>query len=240
MEFKKGTAAKNIGPCGELLGKVSFYFVFVSTPKHPWKEKDITNFYAYYYKAEENIMRWAKHYEVPLKLDSGYFSCKSPYEYNSNDKWLDHVLTKFFELDEPDLNSLYEHFAKMYHLDSTPFLFVFNSKGRAYAYATDTDCEDFLHERAIIYNDKDYIIENVIVHETLHLFGAIDFYYPDFLKKQAKTYYPKSVMLANENSEIDPLTAYLIGWKKTPDYITNYFLKLIEESDDIVPTTTDN
>lgn len=239
MEYTQGISAKNIGPCGEFLGKVTFYFVFVSTKEHPWNKTSVNEFYKYYYRAVDNVNYWAKYYGANIELDTGYFIYESPYDHHPNKKWLDYILTHHFHQDSPNLGKLYQHYAERYHVDSCPFIFVFNRKGRSYASTADLNYKNFKHEKAVVFNNKDKNIENIILHEVLHLFGAIDYYYPEYLTIEIKKFFPKSIMLSTAYSEIDPFTAFLIGWKKTPDYITKYLLDLTEEKGNLDPPKID-
>ena len=62
----------------------------------------------------------------------------------------------------------------------------------------------------VAFLDGDF--ENTLVHELLHLFGAVDLYYPENLKQVGKKYLPGSIMC--DGNVIDDLTRYLIGWKR--------------------------
>ena len=49
-------------------------------------------------------------------------------------------------------------------------------------------------------------------HELLHMYGAADFYYPQELKEIFSSHFSESIMLTNESTVVDSLTAYMIGW----------------------------
>lgn len=53
---------------------------------------------------------------------------------------------------------------------------------------------------------------NTILHEFLHQFGAIDLYFPPDTIASARRNFGDTVMI--HGSYIDPLTCYLIGWKR--------------------------
>ena len=239
MEYTQGTSAMNVGPCGAFVGKIYFLFVFVSTKEHPWNKTSVNEFYKHYYKLVDNVNYWAKYYGANVSLDTGYFIYDSPYDHHPDMKWMDYILTHHFHQETPNLGELYKYYAERYHVDACPFIFVFNRKGRSYATTADLiKYRNFKHEKAVVFNYKKKM-DNVILHEVLHLFGAIDFYYPDYLTEEINKFYPNSIMLTTANSEIDPFTAFLIGWKKTPDYISKYLLDLTEEKGDLEPPKID-
>ena len=225
----KVEATKNSGPCGEFKGNVCFYFVFVSTPMHRWKKKDIDQFFTSFYEARDALLIEAKRYDVPLSIESGYFSFKINKKYNLNDGWLTYLLKKSFKQEEASLYELYQHYAKEYHYDSTPFIFVFNTKGRSYAQQSQEGYDSFYDEKAVLFTKEtpEYNAFNII-HEVLHLYGAIDLYYPESIKNIVEQYYEESVML-NISTSVDPLTAYLIGWKKDKDKSISELLSKIED-----------
>lgn len=51
-----------------------------------------------------------------------------------------------------------------------------------------------------------------IAHEVLHTFGASDLYFPYHISELAMKYFPQSIMLGEDRTEVDPLTQFLIGW----------------------------
>ncbi len=55
-----------------------------------------------------------------------------------------------------------------------------------------------------------------VLHEFLHLFGAVDFYYPRSVEEAAAEYLSDSVMLTNGSKTVDAATRYLIGWDRVP------------------------
>lgn len=92
-------------------------------------------------------------------------------------------------------------------------LFV-NKRGRSFA------CPS--NDAAVIYNDSGYMLDTVIAHELLHLYGASDLYQVDrFTREQAKLasrLYPKDIMNTHDNLKklrINPFTAFKIGWHQS-------------------------
>ena len=67
---------------------------------------------------------------------------------------------------------------------------------------------------------------DTVAHETLHLFGAEDYYYPDSRKALAKQVYPTDIMLCAMSDlayfTLDSYTAYCVGWTDTaPEVCSN-------------------
>ncbi len=225
----KVEATKNSGPCGEFKGNVCFCFVFVSTPMHRWNKKKINKFFSAYYEARDAILEEAKRYDVPLSIESGYFNFKIWKRYHLDDEWLRYLLKKKFKQNEANLCELYHFYAKEYHYDSTPFIFVFNFKGRAYAQQSIGGPDSYCGEKVVLFSKGNIDYDAyTIFHEVLHLYGAIDFYYPESIRKITEQYFDESIML-NPSPVVDPVSAYLIGWIKEKDKNIEELLIKIEE-----------
>ena len=89
---------------------------------------------------------------------------------------------------------------------AAPIIFLVDREGRSFAYSNDSTSHDF--EAAVLYDI------DAFRHELFHLFGAMDYYIPDWVEKKAQTYIPWSIM--NDGDVTDGLTAYAIGWTDTP------------------------
>ena len=228
MNYQYSLSRKNVGPCKELIGEVHPIFVFVSTPDHPWDEENFKAFYQEYYKARDLLISEAARYGVSLSIKSSYFNQRIVREYQYKGSWFDEVLEKLFSSKDHRLLPYYEKYQKEFAASSTPFFFVFNSPGRSYALASNALLKGFESERVIMFYDLNKNAQFSIAHELLHLYGAFDLYYPEYLKNAAKTHYSESIMYSDQGNMIDSLTAYLIGWSKAPDEIATYFLDLIE------------
>lgn len=236
MIYTKGTSNKNIGPCSELKGQVTLCLVFVSTPLHPWTKEAYQNFWSALAYSKNIIYYGAMHYGTYINIDSVYWSVSIPYEFSIKGDWYKDIVINYFKEKSGTLPPLYDYFKKKFNADSTPFLFVFNDNDRSYSYTCDKLVyTDFKSERAIIHADKPESLPGTIVHELLHLYGAIDLYYPDYVEEMAKKYCPYSIMLSQYYHDIDSLTSYLIGWNNNPDEIAIKFLEEIEKHDIIIP-----
>ena len=106
-------------------------------------------------------------------------------------------------------------FRKALGCDESPIVFVFNKDFRSCALtATNHGVSEGSRNQQewsmVAFLDSDF--ENTLTHELLHLFGAIDLYYPENLKQIGKKFLPGSIMC--DGRVIDDLTRYLIGWKR--------------------------
>ena len=78
----------------------------------------------------------------------------------------------------------------------------------------------------MIYAGSSAYLHFVICHELLHLYGAMDYYYPALVKREADKHFLHSIMLDFGGViHIDEFTKFLVGWNDdlTPDAID--FLK---------------
>lgn len=91
-----------------------------------------------------------------------------------------------------------------------------------------------IHEKT---TENGPIVDGIIAHEFLHLFGAWDFYSYHMQSKKTedeiRKIYPTSIMLripfSIQESSIDPITSWLIGWTEGKEeyykYIPNGYIK---------------
>lgn len=100
--------------------------------------------------------------------------------------------------------------------DTVPVIVVFNKPGRSYACPNTNEIVNVEH--CYIFDDP-----SALKHELLHLFGAADFYYHDYLNWSVGQYLGDSIM-ASTGGPVDDMTAYLIGWTDTLTEDANLFL----------------
>lgn len=126
------------------------------------------------------------------------------------------------------------HYEKKFLRDETAVTFLFNKSFRSYAYSIDKASGTVEEEHP---NGEEYSItsfdannitgsERTFLHELLHQFGAIDYYYPEVVKIKAEKYLPNSIM--NGGETIDDLTRYVIGWDESLSDVAHEFLKSIK------------
>lgn len=126
------------------------------------------------------------------------------------------------------------HYEEKFSRDETAVTFLFNKDFRSFAHNVDktsgTAEEEHPNgeEYSIVSFDTNNITgsERTFLHELLHQFGAIDYYYPEVIKFKAERFLPNSIM--NSGEIIDDLTRYLIGWDEKPSDVALEFLNSIK------------
>ena len=104
--------------------------------------------------------------------------------------------------------------------DEMALIFVMERQFRAFAQHTEE------LEYCVLTQDND---AHAIAHELLHLFGAVDLYYPYQIYGLTMKYFPQSVMCTHEGMEVDPLNQYLIGWKTELPYKAREFMEKLTD-----------
>ena len=118
----------------------------------------------------------------------------------------------------PGVSKIQNEFKKARGCDEAPMLFVWNRQFRSCCEESDSPRRHA--EWATIGLDDDIhgdasLLWGAILHELLHLFGAVDYYYPDAVKEAATKWLPGSVMNERGGTAIDDLTRVLVGWDDT-------------------------
>lgn len=169
------------------------------------------------------------------ELDIAYAFCQVtiPFtvEKRNSSKFVESVLRQFgYE----DVQSYQRHYESKFGRDDTCISFVFNKEFRSYAVSVDaaevTETEDDRgNEYSIVAFDPKNPAgsQRTFIHELMHQFGAIDYYYPERLAMEAEHYFPGSIM--NSGDTIDDLTRYVIGWTDTLTPQAKAFLKAISK-----------
>lgn len=220
--------AKNVGTSKALVGNVGIHVYLVSDVGGYWDEKSISGFEKAISKAIKLLETKASEYGTWLKLK--YTTSKVfVEEFIERGNWVTAMETA---IRKSSFKSV-EHFKKCYEekhgFDDSCIVLAFNRTFRSYASEADSMCPD--SSECCVVGRKEGLFtsnfsEGTIMHEILHLFGAKDFYYPIEIKVYAKGCFKRSVMLDTDCKAVDPLTAYLVGWKKHIDEETRLFLNL--------------
>lgn len=206
---------RDTGPCGKLTGDVEIVLTFVSTPDHPWTEERKQAVYKISDSSIAVMEREAARYGVSLDLCFGCLDCEIPFEYESFKdsgglKWYRCLLDNYFCRDS--LADVCEQWKGEWNKTSVPVVFLFNSWDLSHAYSCGSDNPAWTDEFCVIFCDTD-MHDHYLNHELLHMYGAIDLY--DYnnegVQRAAEKYFPSSNMLGT-SSEVDELTAYLVGW----------------------------
>ena len=227
---------RDLGPAAKLVGDIQLLLVFVSTPEHPWPEEEIISFFNVVQTSKDFILDEAERYGVPLSLSAQYFETSIPYEFDGSDlsnidlSWYWYLVKNYFHKD--GMVSMHEAYEERFGKDNTPFLFVFNTPYRNITYSADLLYPNWLEEFSIYYGQQP-LRDNMIVHELMHQYGAVDLYdlSSEGVEEISEQIFPKSVMLRQKGTEIDELTAYLIGWIDDPSELSDdtlFFLTLTD------------
>lgn len=216
--------ARGVGASKKLLGNVEILSVFISEEKGEWPSLQKNGYFSAIKKASDFLMREAKRYGATLNITGSHFDTTIPSGTNHKDGY--EIVKDFFNRDT--VQEAQEYYENKGDFDETPFILVFNKRGRSFARKRNVNAQYDAEEISVVYYDKTNRDENavaVIVHELLHQFGATDFYFPSRVKKVATKYIGKSIMTSYDDLHIDDLTAYLIGWKDTISRDSYQFLK---------------
>ena len=218
---------KDKGMSRRLRGKVAVELVFVADRETVWSQQEMDAFYRAYCFAIEKLSDQAKVAGVPLT----FATTVGRYTHSGQLTPLN-VVTEV----EKNVHPMY--------LRSQGF-----SSNSAYVAARKADRQAnevaviFVLERqfrafAVPGEEKEYccLTQNddthAIMHELLHLFGAIDLYFPYHIYGLTMTHMPESVMCSYEGNEVDPMTGYLVGWY---DVLPAKARKFISEVEDYTP-----
>ncbi len=224
----------NTGCCGRLVGHMAWVTVFVSDPESHWNAASEMR----YKESEEKAIRFLMdsggtaaglhikeraHYRVSLPFQEK----RSEYKHTVSE-----AVLKMGYLSFEDMRaSLRQTFFGVEHV---AVFFVFNKKDRSFASVSNGHKSILSTRRSyvatdefgVIYAGSRVYLPFVICHELLHLYGAMDYYYPDTVKREAEKHFLHSIMLDFGGViHVDEFTKFLVGWNDdlTPDAID--FLK---------------
>jgi len=216
------TVTRNFGPAKHLTGKTVVAYLFIETNQSQWSSLDRQQAISTLEFAQQWYVKQAKNYQVaePTFVNRVFhiegdpmmsrfhstLSIQSP-----SDHFTRYVVSKL-GFDTP--SQLLEKLQQEDQADNAMLFLHLNKQARSFAWpCTYRWCEEeytFILEP--IKDPRWQSLHYTIAHEGLHLFGADDLYNIE----NAKTYATNDIMhYASrylEDSEIDSLTAYAIGW----------------------------
>lgn len=200
------------GETKTLKGDVMVLVIFVNDPMGQWTERAKKDYCRVYFAAMKKIEDAAREYGVRLKMMNIFdeVTLRIHCTMDNIRSWTDAAVEKktFRSIME-----MQRHYKLLYNCDEAPVVFVFNRNFRSYAQAADAY---YPYGNEFCVASKDGSTKTVI-HELLHQFGAEDLYYPRAVCAAADRFLPHSVMGSSAGESIDPLTAYLIGWRESVD-----------------------
>lgn len=198
---------KNRGMSRYLRGKVLVELVFVSDRQSFWTHSEKDDFYSTHKSALNEIQRQAKAAGTSLSFTTlqGEVTYNGTLDPKDFSEFYSTIRTQFLRQRKFELYKDYISTRKQsYEVDEVAVVFVLEQRFRAFAQPS----QEF--EYCAVTSDSN---AHVICHELLHLFGAVDLYYPCHIYGLTMKYFPKSIMCTWEGMEVDQLNQYLIGWK---------------------------
>ncbi len=214
--------AKERGSCKKLKGKVVITVVTVNEPGSVWTDRAIQSLKSKHNDAASLMINEACGYGVGLQLVFNYVSSTVDFALTMQNYslWAPQVMEN---AGLESLSTFGIEEAKRNSCDGAAVFFYVNRPGRSFAITGQNTEYGCFYEGA-----EDFR------HELNHIFGAVDYYFPDSLKAIAKRYYPDSIMLGEKTPYVtDSLNAYLIGWKDTLSADDIAFLSEVS----LIPTT---
>lgn len=196
---------KGFGSSNELIGNVRTTVVFLQNSTYKWNDLAYCKFSTKFESAMAVLEKTAKSHGVYLNIDVEYLSCSIENANIQNRSWLvDFVAACGYT----HLSEYQKDIKRKNKCDEAPMVFVWNCEIGEFAACADEHSPN---------NDEFSVLSSTssidtINHEFLHQFGAMDLYFPPDAIASAQRNLSGTIMI--NGSVIDPLTCYLIGWKK--------------------------
>ena len=216
------TSFRNMGGVKEFSGSVDVIVFFVNDSRSTWTEAARQRYRTVQKAAMKMLLDEARKRGVSLTIRNAYVDATVPMNCTRDNKdiWSKSIISRYGVADIPSYQSRHEA-AK--HCTEAPILFVFNKPFRSSA--VPVDWLSRLHgEMSLISSDCDV---HTIAHELLHQFGAVDLYYPAEVYRIVQRIGYDSIMATHNSTNIDSLTAYLIGWT---DHIDSAAAAILEQT----------
>ena len=190
---------RDMGSCLKLCGKAAFLCVFVTDGESTWTEDEMEAAKLAFGNAASLITAEAERYGAETQVVIAYTEGEIDDPAASDS--VDRLLEKAGYGSE---SIAIEKITKDAQAENGAVVLCYNSDERSFA---QMGLSEFANERMTLYGAD----AHTFAHEALHLFGAMDLYYPDEVEKAAVDALGDSIM--RENSDVvDSLTAYLVGW----------------------------
>lgn len=212
----------NTGSAKRLEGRIYVLSFFVS--ETPWEQNEKMFLFKRVRDAESWLEWKASEYGKTVRFVNGVHGLFEPFEveivpdYDSGNAAADIAVRYLQKAGCPSGASYPEWVRKNSGCDQSLILIVANKSGRGYA--TPIGWESDGPEGAILFHSKEQELSSgSIIHEFLHLFGAVDLYEtPEQTKENSdrmEKMYPREVMHNHyfplRELQMSPLTAWLVG-----------------------------
>ena len=219
LESNYFLCSKNMGRCKSLVGKIHVLLVLIEDGESIWDTEAVSELKETVPEVLDVFMSYAEDYSAELTMTASYAKIEGnePLQWDEDKKWRDMAVKAagYDSMDKADALICEE-----YDTDGAVILFCFNKKGRSYAEtAVDKDGIEY----AVIY---DHDVETYM-HEMTHLFGTMDYYYPEDIKAVAEKYFSGTIMASGTEPVFDDLSAFVVGWT---DELSDDALSFLKET----------
>ena len=222
---------KNCGCSLQLRGKVVLIAFLVNDGESHWDVASQAALVEVLKSASERLMADSRLGKQDLQIAYAYCQVSVPYVVNrkTSKNCVFDVLRQF---GYKSVAAYQKHYEQKFSRDETAVSFVFNKTFRSYAAqitqdATTEEPMPIGEEYSMVSFEKNNHTESEksFLHELMHQFGAVDYYYPEYIKFKAEKFFPGSIM--NDGMVIDDLTRFVIGWDDEPTQQAIDFLNAI-------------
>ncbi|MEC7985831.1 MAG: hypothetical protein VX278_11755 [Myxococcota bacterium] len=222
--------SRNIGSAKKLEGKVYTLIIFISDTTDQWTTQQKNQMIQQVIDAEDWRSKQAQVYGKTLAFEHGSYGLETDIELSNLPEGLAsgkedvsiliRTMQKIGFKNNEDLNAHIQ-------ADHIQVLLFLKKNGNSYSMPFEEGLDSIYELEAVVLYEKFEehlpLCTACIAHETLHIFGAWDLYktFQTTAKQEeiARKRYPNSIMLRTTYNifdlEIDPRTAWRIGWRET-------------------------
>ncbi|MBE6957629.1 MAG: hypothetical protein E7447_00560 [Ruminococcaceae bacterium] len=228
---------KNAGCSLKLRGKVVLVAFLINDGESGWSKETEKLFADNLKQISKDLMDKSGLSRDELEIAYAFCQVSVPYivDKRNVDRFVKDVLRQFGTY--PDIQAYQKHYEDKFSRDEACVSFVFNKKFRSYAVKIEgaagaqTENPEGNEYSIVSFDVQDPETgRKTFIHELMHQFGAVDYYYPEFVKLKAEYYLPGSIM--NDGTEIDDVTRYVIGWDAELTQTAKEFLKSVARVSD--------
>ena len=198
---------KDRGSCRALRGSVAVCAVFVQEPGNVWTEAEIREQQTAQTEALQYLLRQARVYGVPLRFRQTVrrMDTQRVWAYGDTQNF---VAAYIKSEGKRSFRECIAALSAAAGTEQAAFVFLFKKEAVSFASCAYSGDEP---EAVFMYGKLHFSV----LHELLHLFGAVDLYYPQPVAKEVSRLFPNSAMFGDASPDrraLDDLTLYLIGW----------------------------
>ncbi len=206
---------KDKGALKRLCGDVISLVFFVNDSVSSWNDGAKEEYLAAHNEALEEISSQARTAGVTLTFRTGTWELSIQKDCTIENAY-DCQRDLSAALCSKSVTDYQNYYLSHYEADCAPIAFAFNKKGRSFAMAARPYYATMDEYSTLFRDENGAFCPRSVMHELLHQFGAVDYYYPELVKSVADRYFPRSIMnIGYEyDRKIDLFTAYMIGWEK--------------------------